>query len=104
MRPVGVHMARQDPARPNHGLRERDAGAEHHARCDPGSLWTQTGHWIWNAPGNAWPLPVAGADSSGICSLSLQVGTSAPIADPSLPAPSNSSWQECHSQRAGQRR
>ena len=40
-------------------------------------------------------LPVAGADSSGVCSLSLQVGTSAPIADPSLPPQSNSSWQEC---------
>ena len=24
---------------------------------DPGSLWNQTGHWIWNAPGNAWSLP-----------------------------------------------
>ena len=52
---------------------------------DPGSLWNQTGHWIWNAPGNAWPLPVAGGDSSGICSLSVQVGASAPIADSSLP-------------------
>ena len=63
--------------------------------ADPGSLWAQTGQWIWNAPGNAWSLPVAGADSSGVCSLSLQVGTSAPIADPSLPPPNNSSWQEC---------
>jgi hypothetical protein len=65
--------------------------------ADPASLWDQTGHWIWNAPGNAWPLPVAGADSSGVCTLSLEVGTSAPIADPSLPAPNNSSWQECQS-------
>ena len=63
--------------------------------ADPSSLWNQTGHWIWNAPGNAWSLPVAGADSSGVCSLGLQVGTSAPIADPSLPPPNNSSWQEC---------
>ena len=62
---------------------------------DPSSLWNQTGHWIWNAPGNAWSLPVTGADSSGVCSLGLQVGTSAPIADPSLPPPNNSSWQEC---------
>ena len=29
--------------------------------ADPGSLWNQAGHWIWNAPGNAWPLPVAGS-------------------------------------------
>ena len=62
---------------------------------DPSSLWNQTGHWIWNAPGNAWPLPVTGADSSGVCTLGLQVGTSTPIADPSLPPPTNSSWQEC---------
>jgi hypothetical protein len=61
----------------------------------PGSLWNQTGHWIWNAPGNAWSLPVTGGDPSGICSMSVQVGASAPIADPSLPAPNNSSWQEC---------
>jgi len=62
---------------------------------DPGSLWNQTGHWIWNTPGDAWPLPVAGGDASGICSLSVQVGASAPIADSLLPAPNNSSWQEC---------
>ena len=63
--------------------------------ADSGSLWDQTGHWIWNAPGNAWALPVAAGDSSGICSLSVQAGTSAPIADSSLPAPNDSSWQEC---------
>jgi hypothetical protein len=64
---------------------------------DPSSLWTQAGpgRWIWNAAGNAWSLPVTGADLSGVCTLSLQVGTSAPIADPSLPAPDNSSWQQC---------
>ncbi len=67
---------------------------------DPGSLWNQTGHWIWNAPGNLWSLPVAGVDSSGICSLSLQVGANAPIADSSLPATNDSSWQECQ-QAAG---
>ena len=63
--------------------------------ADPSSLWAQTGHWIWNAPGNAWSLPIAGADSSGVCTLSLGVGTSTPIADPSLPPPNNASWQEC---------
>ena len=67
--------------------------------ADPSSLWDQAvpGRWIWNGPGNAWSLPVAGTDSSGICSLSLQVGASSPIADPSLPPPNNSSWQECQS-------
>ena len=62
---------------------------------DPGSLWNQMGHWIWNAPGDPWPISVTGGDSSGICSLSVQVGANAPIADSSLPAPNNSSWQEC---------
>ena len=64
---------------------------------DPSSLLNQVGpgRWIWNAPGNAWSLPVTGADSSGVCTLSLQVGASAPIADPALPPPNNSSWQEC---------
>jgi len=61
----------------------------------PGSLWDQTGHWIWNAPGDPWPLSTAGGDSSGICSLSVQVGARAPIADSSLPATNDSSWQEC---------
>ncbi|HUA49034.1 MAG TPA: hypothetical protein VMA77_27615 [Solirubrobacteraceae bacterium] len=63
--------------------------------ADPASLWDQTGHWIWNAAGSPWPLPLTGDDSSGVCSLSVQVGTSAPIADPSLPPASNSSWQQC---------
>jgi hypothetical protein len=63
--------------------------------ADPGSLWDQTAHWIWNKPGDAWPLSVAAADPSGICTLSLQVGTSPSIADSSLPPPDNASWQEC---------
>ena len=63
--------------------------------ADPGSLWAQTGHWIWNAPGNSWPLGVSAGDASGVCSLSAEVGASAPIADSSLPAANNSSWQEC---------
>jgi hypothetical protein len=65
--------------------------------ADASSLWSQAGpgRWIWNAPGNAWSLPVTGADSSGVCTLTLGVGTSTPIADPSLSPPNNSSWQEC---------
>ena len=30
-----VLMAGEDPTRPNHGVRERGAGPEHHARCRP---------------------------------------------------------------------
>ena len=61
----------------------------------PGSLWGQTEHWIWNAPGNPWPLGVSAGDASGVCSLSVEVGANAPIADSSLPAANNSNWQEC---------
>ena len=63
--------------------------------ADPGSLWAQTGHWIWNAPGNSWPLGVSAGDASGVCNLSVEVGVSAPISDPSLTAPKDFSWQEC---------
>ena len=42
-------------------------------------------------------FPSSETDSSGICSLSLQVGAGAPVGDPSLPPPNNSSWQECQS-------
>jgi hypothetical protein len=38
---------------------------------------------------------LATADPSGICTLSFQAGVSTPVADPSLPAQQNSSWQEC---------
>ena len=65
--------------------------------ADPNSLWNQAGpgRWIWNAPGNSWPLGVSAGDASGVCSLTVDVGASAPIADSSLPAANNSSWQEC---------
>ena len=103
--PVGVHMAGEDPAEQITVYATEAQGPSITPVADPGSLWDQTGHWIWNAPGDAWPLPVAGADSSGVCSLSVQVGASAPIADSvaasrrTIPAGRSAS-----SQRAGQRR
>jgi len=65
--------------------------------ADPASVWDHAGggEWVWNAPGDPWPLPVSGTDSSGVCSLSVQVGAGEPIADPSLTGPNDSSWQEC---------
>jgi hypothetical protein len=63
--------------------------------ADPGSLWEQTGHWIWNAPGDSWALPAVVNDSSGVCDLTVQAGASSPVADSSLPATNDSSWQEC---------
>ena len=62
--------------------------------ADPTSLWNQHG-WVWNPPGDAWPLPLTATDPGGICSLSVQAGASPPVADPSLPGPTDSSWQEC---------
>ena len=52
--------------------------------ADPPACGTtpETGEWIWNAPGDPWPLPVSGTDSSGVCSLSVQAGAGEPIADP----------------------
>ena len=41
-----------------------------------GNLWYQTrqGEWIWNAPGDPWPLTIAASDPSGVCSMSAAVG------------------------------
>jgi hypothetical protein len=58
-----------------------------------GNLWNQTGRWIWNAPGDGWPLELSAQDVAGVCSLTAQAGVTA-LAD-SLPAPNGSSWQEC---------
>ena len=67
------------------------------AVADSSSLWNQAGpgRWVWNAPGDAWPLPVSAGDSTGLCSLSVQIGTGPAITDPSLTAPNDYSWQEC---------
>ena len=64
--------------------------------ADPGSLWNQTGSLDLERARmtrgrSPWPEPIRRASVA----LSLQAGASAPIADPSLPAPTNSSWQEC---------
>ena len=85
MCPVGVRMAGGNPAESDHGVCGRGRGPNVTPAAEPGSLWAQAGHWIWNAPGNDWPLPVSTGDSSGVCSLSVQVGASPPIADSSLP-------------------
>ena len=58
--------------------------------ADPTSLWNQHG-WVWNPPADAWPLPLTATDPGGICSLSVQTGASPPVADPSLPGPTDSS-------------
>jgi hypothetical protein len=57
------------------------------------NLWYQTGRWIWNAPGDAWPLTVVASDISGVCSVAAYVkGNTLP--GPSA-TPNTSQWQQC---------
>ncbi len=58
------------------------------------NLWYQVGHWIWNPPGDPFPLTLDSQDASGVCTMSAQVGTHQPINAPAsydLP----SLWQQC---------
>ena len=60
-----------------------------------GNLWNQTrqGEWIWNAPGDPWPITLAASDPSGVCTMS------AAVAQHVLPGPSSipnsSQWHQC---------
>ena len=60
-----------------------------------GNLWFQTrpGEWIWNPPGDPWPLTVAASDPSGVCSMSASVGLHQ-LPGPSA-VPNTSVWQQC---------
>ena len=55
-------------------------------------IWNQTGY-IWNPPGDPWPLTASASDISGVCSME------ATINDVSVPgpsaAPNPSQWQQC---------
>jgi hypothetical protein len=59
------------------------------------NLWFQTrrGEWIWNPPGDAWPLTLVGSDPSGVCRMSVDVGNHA-ISGPSA-IPQTGLWQQC---------
>jgi hypothetical protein len=60
-----------------------------------GNLWYQNrpGEWIWNPPGDPWPLTVAASDPSGVCSMSADLGGHK-IPGPSA-VPQTSVWQQC---------
>jgi len=62
------------------------------------NLWFQTrrGEWIWNPPGDLWPLTLAASDTSGVCSMSADLGSHL-IAGPSA-VPQTSLWQQCPDQ------
>ncbi|MGA2929752.1 MAG: hypothetical protein ABSG43_27955 [Solirubrobacteraceae bacterium] len=48
---------------------------------------------MWNQPGASWGLALDVQDITGVCSLTAQIGAIAQSDD--LPAPTDSSWQEC---------
>jgi hypothetical protein len=60
-----------------------------------GNLWFQTrpGEWVWNPPGDPWPLQVAASDPSGVCSMSASIGLHQ-LPGPSA-VPNTSVWQQC---------
>jgi hypothetical protein len=57
-----------------------------------GALWT-TGSWVWNPPGDAWPVTLYASDISGICASEATV-TSSTLNGPSEQR-DNSVWQQC---------
>ena len=62
----------------------------------PGNLWGQNrpGEWIWNSPGDPWPIALAASDPSGVCSVSATVGAHSELLGPSA-IPDSSMWQQC---------
>ena len=65
------------------------------------NLWNQTapGEWVWNPPGDPWPLSFAASDPSGVCMLVLAVSGSLVEASPNSlpyntpgPCPTNLAW------------
>ena len=59
------------------------------------NLWFQTGHgeWVWNPPGDPWPLQLAASDPSGVCSMYVSIGLHE-LPGPSA-LPNTSQWQQC---------
>src|SRR5437588_10860621 len=51
------------------------------------NLWNQTGpgEWVWNPPGDPWPMGFAASDPSGVCMLVLTVSGHSEISPSSLP-------------------
>ena len=59
------------------------------------NLWQQNrpGEWIWNPPGDPWPLTLAGSDPSGVCNMWASVDGKQ-LQGPSS-VPDSSQWQQC---------
>jgi hypothetical protein len=57
-----------------------------------GSLWG-SGSWVWNPPGDGWPVTLYANDVSGICSSSATAGN-VQLNGPSEPR-NSTVWQQC---------
>jgi hypothetical protein len=60
------------------------------------NLWYQGSHYIWNAPGDPWPLTLNAADPSGVCNMWAYVNNHQ-LPGPSA-TPDTSAWQQCPQQ------
>ena len=58
------------------------------------NLWYQAGRYVWNAPGDAWPITLAASDPSGVCDMWAFVNSSNYLQGPSA-APKTYVWQQC---------
>jgi hypothetical protein len=60
-----------------------------------GNLWYQNrpSEWIWNAPGDPWPLTLSASDPSGVCRM-LAVAPQHDIPGPAA-VPNTSRWKQC---------
>jgi hypothetical protein len=57
------------------------------------NLWYQAGRYVWNPPGDPWPLTLSGSDPSGVCVITADVNghrvgelSSTPVTD---------AWHQC---------
>jgi hypothetical protein len=59
-----------------------------------GSLWSEpSGAWVWNPSGDVWAVTMQAGDTSGICSMSADVGN-VEVQGP-IEARDNTVWQQC---------
>jgi hypothetical protein len=60
------------------------------------NLWVQNrpSEWVWNSPGDPWPLTVSASDPSGVCKMGADVGGKTALPGPSS-VPDSSQWQQC---------
>ena len=57
------------------------------------NLWYQTGHYVWNPPGDPWPITLQASDPTGACNM-WAIVDSIDVPGPSA-TPDTSEWQQC---------